>query len=174
MCLTWLRGKSLLLQEMKSDDCKWAIAVTQGSFTLRGHLYQLTFWCQFLQRKGKKCELWLQHQIILSMYKKITLRVTLMLYEQDMLLTPRISNGWLHYLNAHEIFSGVLSLVRFWQFVWLVHKYLMIFCWRLVSSLRNYSWPDLSLLFPVALYFSAPSHKQGEEDKETVNDYISG
>lgn len=76
MCLTWLRGKSLLLQEMKSDDCKWAIAVTQGSFTLRGHLYQLTFWCQFLQRKGKKCELWLQHQIILSMYKKITLRVT--------------------------------------------------------------------------------------------------
>lgn len=36
-----------------------------------------------------------------------------MFYEQTMLLTPRISDGRLRYLNAHEIVSGLLFLVRF-------------------------------------------------------------
>lgn len=51
------------------------MAATQGSFILRGRLRQFTFWCQLLQRKEKKYELWLQHQIIISMYKKDTVNV---------------------------------------------------------------------------------------------------
>ena len=38
-----------------------------------------------------------------------------MLYEQAMLLTPRISDGRLHYLNAYEIVLGLLFLVRFFD-----------------------------------------------------------
>lgn len=67
-----------------SHDCNTGKLRPERLFMPAHHL-MLTF-----TEEGRKTfELWLQHQIIFSTYKKITLRVTVnALYEQGMLLTP--------------------------------------------------------------------------------------
>lgn len=102
--------------------------------------------------EGKKCELWLQHQIIISMYRKISLRVTVnALWTRHAADTKNLKWPTALFKLPWNIFRGAVSSKVLTVCFTSQQIFADIF-WHLVSSLRTYSWPDLSLLFPVALY----------------------